>query len=111
VPFYTHSKMRDPTSQIRLLRLHSDQGRMGGSLEVWDRDSVPPYNAISYTSGEPEAHYFLSIDYLCPCVFLPSNYLQAVQQAYLQRHFRRKSYWTTGLVRPRKPAIAASSRT
>lgn len=53
VPKEVYVPFRDSETQIRLVRLCPDSRRLSGTLETWDRDSAPPFNAISYVWGFP----------------------------------------------------------
>lgn len=46
--------LRDSTAQIRLLKLDptSTEEKISGSLETWDKLSLPAFNAISYVCGD-----------------------------------------------------------
>ena len=47
---YKHIPMRDPDSQVRLLRFHANETKdvIRYSLERCDVEKAPPYRAISY---------------------------------------------------------------
>lgn len=51
-----HTALRDPRLRTRLLRLDadSDGDTISASLEVWDKEAAPHYNAISYVCDDPE---------------------------------------------------------
>jgi hypothetical protein len=49
--------LRDPNLQIRLLLLDAagpDENTISASLEIWDKESAPPFNAISYVCGDAQ---------------------------------------------------------
>ena len=59
-----HTALRDPRLQIRLLRLDadSDGDTVSASLEVWDKEAAPHYNAISYVCGDPELRQDVTVN-------------------------------------------------
>lgn len=52
---FNYSDLPDPANPIRLLRgLRAEEGQtVHCDLSVWPTESVPSYNAISYTWGDP----------------------------------------------------------
>ena len=63
-PIGIHAPFRDPRAQIRLIRLDPKKSDddISASLETWDIESAPPYNAISYAWGEPSDRYAITIN-------------------------------------------------
>lgn len=59
-----HAALRDSRLQIRLLRLDadSDGDTISASLEVWDKEAAPHYNAISYVCGDPELRQDVTVN-------------------------------------------------
>ena len=55
-PREIRTPLRDPKNQIRLLYLEagSDEDDIFASLEIWDKEDAPSYNAISYVCGTME---------------------------------------------------------
>ena len=86
-----HTPLRDPRAQIRLVRFDPKESddSISGSLETWDIDSAPPYNAISYSRGEPSDRHTITID--GTRVHVSENCLHALKQARL--HYPNDHLW------------------
>lgn len=86
-----HAPLRDPRAQIRLIRF--DPKESGDSilvsLETWDLQSAPPYNAISYAWGEPSERHAIGINGITMPV--SKNCFHALKQTRL--HFSSNHAW------------------
>jgi hypothetical protein len=88
--------LRDPNLQIRLLLLDaagSDEDIISTSLEVWNKEDAPPYNAISYVCGDAQRMQDVTVNgsqvavrYNCYC---------ALWQTRL--HFPESRVWTDAI--------------
>jgi hypothetical protein len=86
-----HTPFRDPEAQIRLLHLHAKTkaNRISVSLETWNIEDAPPYNAISYVWGSPSERQIITVDGVC--VPVRKNCFRALQQA--RRHYPESYVW------------------
>lgn len=79
-----HTPLRNPRAQTRLI--HFDPVESGDSilvsLETWDSESAPPYNAISYTWGELSDRHAIIINNTR--VYVSENCFHALVQARLR---------------------------
>jgi hypothetical protein len=90
-----HTALRDPTLQIRLLRLHGGSKRHGisASLEVWDTGSEPRYRAISYVCGDAQRMQDITVNGRPTSV--RHNCYYALWQASL--HYPKSRVWIDAL--------------
>ena len=86
-----HAPLRDPRAHIRLIRF--DPKETGDSilvsLETWDLQCAPPYNAISYAWGEPSERHAIKINGATMPV--SKNCFHALRQTSL--HFPSNHVW------------------
>lgn len=63
-PREIRTPLRDPKNQIRLLYLEagSDEDDIFASLEIWDKEDAPSYNAISYVCGTMECPRTITVN-------------------------------------------------
>jgi hypothetical protein len=91
----TRVAFRDPATQIRLLRLDPDStdDDISATLDVWDKDSAPPYYAVSYVCGTSPARNAIEVNGLM--VQVRDNCFEALQQTIL--HFPGSYVWIDAL--------------
>lgn len=86
-----HTPFRDPKAQIRLIRFDhkNSDGSISASLETWDIESAPPYNAIPYAWGELSTRHAITInDFRLP---VRQNCFHALRQTRL--HYPNDHVW------------------
>jgi hypothetical protein len=86
----------DSTAQIRLIRLlpHADfNDPVHAIVEIWDRNSAPPFSAVSYVWGEPLPQEAISIDGLL--LPITPNCLYALKQVRL--HHPQDYVWVDAI--------------
>jgi hypothetical protein len=91
----TRVAFHDPATQIRLLRLDpsSNGDVISATLDVWDKDSAPSYNAISYVCGTSPARNEITVN--GQAVLVRDNCFEALQQANL--HFAGSYVWVDAI--------------
>lgn len=91
----TRVAFHDPKTQIRLLYLDSDstEDNISAALDVWDKDSAPSYNAISYVCGTSPARNVITVNR--QAVMVRDNCFEALQQANM--HFPGSYVWVDAI--------------
>ena len=63
---YQYTPLRDPSSQIRLLEVASENPEQDDlikcKLTIWEVETAPPYHAISYTWGPEQPTETIAVD-------------------------------------------------
>jgi len=91
----TRVAFHDPATQIRLLHLDpsSTDDNISATLDVWDKDSAPSYNAISYVCGTSPARNGITVN--DQTVLVRDNCFEALQQTNL--HFPGCYVWVDAI--------------
>jgi hypothetical protein len=86
-----HTPFLDPRAHIRLMRLNNKKNTrsINATLETWDIDSAPPYNAISYVWGKPSDQRAITVNGIL--LLVRENCFRALKQTRL--HYPNDHIW------------------
>jgi hypothetical protein len=97
LPAFVHDPLPDSKTHIRLLEVL--QGNFGQhvvcKLSAWPLDSAPPYNAISYTWGDPASTVNITVDGRTMIVRQNCDYV--LQQAFTNTKKETKYLWVDAI--------------
>jgi hypothetical protein len=97
LPAFVHDPLPDSKTHIRLLEVL--QGNFGQhvvcTLSAWPLDSAPPYNAISYTWGDPASTVNITVDGRTMVVRQNCEYV--LQQAFTNTKKETKYLWVDAI--------------
>jgi hypothetical protein len=97
LPAFVHDPLPDSKTHIRLLEVL--QGNFGQhvvcTISAWSLDSAPPYNAISYTWGDPASTVNITVDGRTMVVRQNCEYV--LQQAFTNTKKETKYLWVDAI--------------
>jgi hypothetical protein len=97
LPAFVHDPLPDSKTHIRLVQV--SQGNFGQhvvcTLSAWPLDSAPPYNAISYTWGDPASTVDITVDGRNMVVRQNCEYV--LQQAFTKMNKKIQYLWVDAI--------------
>jgi hypothetical protein len=97
LPAFVHDHLPDSKTHIRLLQVLQGnfEQHVICTLSIWPLDSAPPYNAISYTWGDPSSTVDITVDGRNMVVRQNCEYV--LQQAFTKKNKEIQHLWVDAI--------------